>query len=50
MSVDCIIIDTGWTGFLMLRSKLSIHESGRETIALGEAVGSLIVQGGLQLW
>ena len=28
---------------------MSIHESGRERIALGDAVGSLIVQGGLQL-
>ena len=31
---------TGWTGYLMLRSKMSIHDSGREHLALGHAVGS----------
>jgi hypothetical protein len=39
----------GWTGYLMLRSKRSIRESGRECIGLGHAVGSLIVLGSLQL-
>ena len=34
---------SGWSGYLMLRSKMSIHGSGRELIALGDAVGSLIV-------
>lgn len=33
----------------MLSSQISIHKSGRECIALGDSVGSLIVQGGLQL-
>jgi hypothetical protein len=46
----CIIMQTGWTGYTMLHSKRSIHESGieRRPIGLGDAVGSLTVQGGLQ--
>jgi hypothetical protein len=49
LSVNCIIMHTGWTGYLMLNSKCSIHESGREyNIGQDDAVGSLIVQGGLQ--
>jgi hypothetical protein len=48
LSVDCIIMCTEWTGYIKLRSNISIHESGRERIALGDAVGSLIVQGALQ--
>jgi hypothetical protein len=47
--VDCIIMHTEWTGYLMLRSNMSIHESGREHIALGGAISSLIVQCILQL-
>jgi hypothetical protein len=40
------MMHTGWTGYLMLRSKRSIHESGREHVGLSD-VGSLTVQGGL---
>ena len=48
LSVDCIIMHTAWTGYIMLHSKRSIHESGREYIGQGNAIGSLIVQSGLQ--
>jgi hypothetical protein len=48
LCVDCIIMNTRWTGYLMLHFKVSIHESERERIGLGDAVGSLIMQGGLQ--
>jgi hypothetical protein len=48
LSVDRIMMHTGWTGYLMLSSRLSIHGSGRVRIGLGDVVGSLIVQGGLQ--
>jgi hypothetical protein len=37
LSMDCIM-HTGWTSYCMLRSKMSIHESERERIALGDAV------------
>ena len=33
----------------MLRSNITIHESGREPTGLGDAVGSLIVQGGYRV-
>jgi hypothetical protein len=33
----------------MLRSNISIHESGRERIGLGHVVASFIGQGSLQL-
>ena len=48
IAFECGLYYSAYWMDLVLPSKPSIHESGKERIGQGNAVGSLIVQGGLQ--